>query len=513
MSKYRQKKLEELTVIKALCSKDILFSTRYFFYQTHGRKYIVGPHHRIIAAALNMVIEGKILKLMINISPRYGKSELSVKQFITAGFGLNPKAKFIHLSYSDDLATDNSQEIKEIIESIAFRELYGNVELKKDSRSKSHWKTTTGGELYATGFRGQVTGFGCGILGDKKKEDRKREDFNGALVMDDSIKPEDAEFDLIREAVNNRYSSTIKNRINSPEVTPQIYIGHRVHPRDLSWHLQSNEKGWHVITIPAILSRDKMMEDHVWMDDNSNYVHGKLYQLYGYKSPDKIPEETACWKFMHNLKQLYEERGTDAYSISSFTRQYMQNPKPLSGLMYPSPWKIYDKLPFELNEIQIKSQTDCADTGDCYLCSIKYVPFNELKYVLDVYYTQEPTEVTQPKCVEFNVDVNYANFESNNGGKAFAINVEAGSRAIDNHKTTFSWYHESSNKDARILANASTVQNLIVFPVDWAVRFPIFYDHITNYMLTGRNKYKDGPDVLTAIIEKEPYGDTWAEAT
>lgn len=514
MNKFQKERLEQLWVTKMLCLKDILFLSRYFYKAQYGRSYIVAPHHRIIAASLNRIIEGKFLKVMFNIPPRYGKTTLCVKYFISGGFALNPQAKFIHLSYSDDLATDNSEEVKEIITIPEYIQLFGNVNLKKDSRSKSHFKTTKGGELYATGFRGQVTGFGCGLLGDKNNNgDRMK--FNGAMVMDDSIKPEDAEFDLIREAVNNRYSSTIKNRVNSPDVTPQIYIGHRVHPRDLSWHLKTNEIGWKVITLPAILDREKMNEEFEWMSDEGEYVQGKLYELYGYKSFDEVPQETPLWENMHNLEQLYEERGKDPYSIASFERQYMQNPKPLSGLMYPSEWKVYDKLPFDLSTEQVRSQTDCADEGDCYLCTIKYIQFSSiedkirLNYVIDILYTQEPTEKTEPLCAEINKGVNYANFESNNGGKAFARNVERISRENDNFKTSFSWYHESSNKDARIKSNASTVQNCTVFPVDWAVRWPRFYDHVTNYMLTGKNKYKDGPDVLTAMIEKEPYGEEW----
>lgn len=513
MNKYREQLLNELIVTQMLCRKDILFFTRYFYKARHGESYIVAPHHRIIAAALNRIYDGIYQKIIFNIPPRYGKTELTVKNFIACGFALNPKAKFIHLSYSDDLAIDNSEEVKDIVTMPEFIQLFNDLTLKKDSRSKSHWKDNKGGEMYATGFRGQVTGFGCGLLGDKKRDEIDRSKFNGALVMDDSIKPDDAEFDLIRESVNRRYSSTIKNRVNSPEVTPQIYIGHRVHPMDLSWYLISNETGWKVISIPAILDRDKMNETYEWMDDESNYITGKLYELYGYKSIDEVPPETACWERMHNLEQLYEERGKDPYAIASFERQYMQNPKPLYGLMYPSEWKTYNELPFDLSYEQIRTQTDCADEGDCYLCSIKYVSYNGLKYVLDIVYSQEPTEKTEPLCVDLNMGVNYANFESNNGGKSYAQNIERMSREKGNYRTSFSWYHESSNKDGRIKTNASTVQNVIVFPIDWAVRWPKFYNHITNYMLTGKNKYKDGPDVLTAMIEKEPYGDTWASIT
>ena len=505
MREDKKNRLKELAVLQTMCNRDVLFFTRYFFKQRFGQKYIVSPHHRIISAYLNRVLDGTIINLNLNIPPRYGKTELAVKNFIAAGFGLNPGSKFMHLSYSDDLAVDNSDGVRDIIGTVEYMSIYGDFNIKKDSRSKGHWKTTMGGEMYATGFRGQVTGFGAGVLGDEGRNDRRK--FNGALVMDDSIKPEDAEFDLIREAVNSRYSSTIKNRVNSPGITPQIYIGHRVHPKDLTAYILATEEYWMSISLPAILDKESLLKEYEYMDDDSNYCKAPLFKIYGYEKIEDCPVEIPLWGRMHSLEMLYKLRAND---IVTFGRQYMQNPKPAEGLMYPGEWKTYREIPLEE---QIRSQTDTADEGDCYLCSIKYVISNSLRYVLDILYTQEPTEVTEEKCADLNSDVNYAVFESNNGGKSFARNVERICRERGNWKVKVTWYHESTNKDARIKTNASTVQNMVVFPVDWAVRWPKFYDHVTNYMLTGKNRYKDAPDVLTAIVEKEPYGDDWASIT
>ena len=72
--------------------------TRYFYKRTYKRKFIVGRHHRQIAAALDRVLKGEITRLIINIAPRYGKTELAIKHFIAEGFAVNPASKFIHLS-------------------------------------------------------------------------------------------------------------------------------------------------------------------------------------------------------------------------------------------------------------------------------------------------------------------------------------------------------------------------------------------------------------------------------
>lgn len=105
----------------------------------------VGEHHQIIAAALEKVLSGETTRLIITVPPRYGKTELSVKNFIAHGLALNPSAKFIHLSYSDTLALDNSEEVKDLVQEESYRELFPNVKIKIDSKSKKKWYTTEGG--------------------------------------------------------------------------------------------------------------------------------------------------------------------------------------------------------------------------------------------------------------------------------------------------------------------------------------------------------------------------------
>lgn len=221
---------KKLAVAKVMCLKAMLFFTRYFFKKRFNRKFVIGEHHKLICEALEKVLKGEITRLIINIAPRYSKTELAVKNFIAKGLGLNSAAKFIHLSYSNDLALNNSEEIKDLVQESYYRELFPEVEIKKDSRAKKKWYTTAGGGVYATSMKGQVTGFGAGIVDEEaekqEQEENKdlteflsdieqKEGFGGAIVIDDPIKPEDAFSETIREKVNARYDSTIKNRVNS----------------------------------------------------------------------------------------------------------------------------------------------------------------------------------------------------------------------------------------------------------------------------------------------------------
>ena len=154
--------IKELKVAKYKCLTDTLFFTRYFFKKRFNRKFVIGEHHRIIAETLDRVIKGELKKVIFNIAPRYGKTEMCVKNLISEGLAINPAARFIHLSYSDDLALDNSDEVREIVKSAEYQEMFPHVKIKPKSDSKKKWYTSEDGGVYATSAAGQVTGFGAG---------------------------------------------------------------------------------------------------------------------------------------------------------------------------------------------------------------------------------------------------------------------------------------------------------------------------------------------------------------
>ena len=95
-------------IIKEKCEDSLLFFTRYIFKESFGVKFEVAQFHKTLANVLEKVHKGEIKRLIINIPPRYGKTELAVKMYISWCLAKNPKARFIHLSYSDALALDNS---------------------------------------------------------------------------------------------------------------------------------------------------------------------------------------------------------------------------------------------------------------------------------------------------------------------------------------------------------------------------------------------------------------------
>lgn len=468
--------IEEAKVIKvnkALTLSSLMRFTRYFFKHTNKRKFEINHHHELICEALDKVVRGEIKRLIINIAPRYSKTELAVKNFIAYGLALNPSAKFIHLSYANELALDNSEAVKDMVKSEAYQQLFPNVQIKMRSDSKKKWYTMQNGGVYATAAGGQVTGFGAGKVDESEElEDfftsgNDPENFNGALIIDDPIKPEDADSTLIREKVNKRFDSTIRNRVNSRN-TPIIIIMQRLHEQDLCGYLLNNEPdSWTVLAMPCIKE-----------------------------------DGTALWNLKHTIAEL---RQMEIENPVVFARQYMQKADSITGKLYKT-FKTYKDAPPYLPNI--RAVIDTADEGSDFLCAIVYGYTPSAIYLLDVYYTQAGMEITEPKTAQFlkSLQVNECRVESNAGGRSFCRNVERISREAGNFTTKFTWYHQSKNKQARIFTQAAEVQNMIHYPEDWQTRWPLFARAVKSYLSEGNNTHDDAADALTMIIEFQKLG-------
>ncbi len=118
--------------------------------------------------------------------------------------------------------------------------------------------------------------------------------------------------------------------------------------------------------------------------------------------------------------------------------------------------------------MKLNINTDTADTGSDYLCSICYTETPIGNFVTDILYTQKPMEYTEAATAEMlsrnKTEICYV--ESNNGGRSFGRNVEAQCRIIGNNFTSFNPF-TTANKRVRIFTRSNEVQNLIYFPTGW----------------------------------------------
>lgn len=235
-------------VAKAQCERDHLFFTRYFFKARQAIKFRVNWHHRLIADVVDDVIEGRKKNVTISVSPGSSKTELVVINFIARGLALNPRARFLHLSGSDSLASLNSATAREIVTSDEYQAFWP-LKIADDAKAKKRWNVLVDGHpaggVYATATGGQVTGFRAGHMA---------EGFQGCLLIDDPLKPEDAFSRSKVDGANRKLLSTIKSRRANPN-TPIVLIMQRLVPNDPIGFVQGGNLGqdWHHVVIPAII--------------------------------------------------------------------------------------------------------------------------------------------------------------------------------------------------------------------------------------------------------------------
>ena len=448
-----------------LLKEGCLAFTAVMFEAVNKQPFRIAPHHRIICHKLDQVLRGEhpTNRLMFNIPPRHSKTELAVVSFSAIGFAINPRSEFMHLSSSDQLTTRNVTNIRRIMEDPNYRAFFPNVELSNNA--KGSISTSSGGVMYAAPFMGQITGFGCGKLG--------AQEFSGAMSIDDPMKAQDSYSSTTKERIGELWTSTFKNRLNDVR-TPVIVTAQRLAPDDFCGYLLQlegmiEEGGeWDVVKFPAILDAG-------------------------------LPTERALWEDRFALDKLKRYQEADPFI---FETQYMQNPKPLEGLMYRE-FRTYDVIPYS-KDCTHKNYTDTADTGSDYLCSICYDELPEGNYVTDVLYTKKPMEYTEPKTAEMLARnrTEWANIESNNGGRGFARNVERILRQMNITHTTVSCFCQTDNKQVRIFTKSADVNNMTFFPTNWDKRWPEFYQAIMGYMKEGGNAHDDAPDALTGCFEK-----------
>lgn len=299
----------ERELTKRRIDSSLLEYTKWKFKNILKRDFIENWHHSLISKELERVYAGLTQFLLITIPPRYTKTEIAVKSFMEWSFAKNKYCKFMHLSYSDELALDNSSEVRDVLQSEEFQDFWP-MEFKIDSKSKKKWYTADEGRkaggVYSTSTGGQITGFGAGGVGD---------DFEGAIIIDDPLKPEDARSDTIRKAINNRFNNTIKSRMNNPSKTPIIVIMQRLHEDDMAGFLLDggSEFKFRHLNLPAI------------NEDGPNEY-----------DPRQIGQ--ALWPQKHSAKQL---RKMQEKSPDTFAGQYQQRPAPKEGMILKKEWVKY----------------------------------------------------------------------------------------------------------------------------------------------------------------------------
>jgi predicted phage terminase large subunit-like protein len=301
----------ELAVAKAKCDADHLFFTRYFFKHRQGIRFLVNWHHRLICAKVQEVMDGKVKNLVINVPPGSSKTETVVINMIARGLAVNPRARFLHISYSDDLALLNSETAREIVQSEEYQQLWP-LKIADDAKSKKRWNVEVNGKkaggVYAVSLGGQITGFRAGHMAPG---------WQGAILIDDPLKVEDAYSKTARTKANRKLISTVKSRKANPD-TPIIVIMQRLAEEDPTGFIKAGKVPgeWEFLSIPALLD-----------DEYVASLPEKYRELIVADERDEAGR-FSYWPYKEPLHDLLELEAKERYVFSG---QYQQQPSPLGG--------------------------------------------------------------------------------------------------------------------------------------------------------------------------------------
>ena len=244
-------------------------------------------HHQIISNEFTKISRTKKGRLIINMPPRHTKSEFASYLFPAWMIGKFPKMKIMQVSHNAELAGRFGSKVRNLIDSNEYKQIFGDVKLREDSKAKGRWETSHGGEYYAAGVGGSITGRGADLL-----------------IIDDPHTEQDALSDNAMDRAYEWYSSGPRQRLQPGGSI--LLVMTRWAEDDLTGRLlkaQSEPKAdkWELIEFPAIMPSGKPVWPEYW-----------------------------------DLEEL--EKVKASISIRHWNAQYMQNPVADEGAIIKREW-------------------------------------------------------------------------------------------------------------------------------------------------------------------------------
>lgn len=409
--------------------------------------------------------EDELDVLNVSLPPRTGKSYLCTL-FCCWCLGHFPEESIMRNTVTANLYQKFSGDLISIINGETHRSRINDVfdlNLKTENVAKG-WALKTskqGVSYFGAGFNGSIIGYGATLLS----------------IIDDSVKDEwEAMNSMLMEKKWSWYTSAVDSR--EEKGCKKLFIGTRWSRQDIVGKLEGhgifNRESSCDITVPALDENDKSFCEEV-----------------------------------HTTEKLLDKRLLTSDTI--WEAEWMQQPIEAKGLLYP----IGDLNRFDIKDVENKTPEgiiiigDIADEGADYLCVPVGYQFGANVYIMDVVYTTDKVEITEPQTALFidKYKPDQILFESNNGGKGFA-------RAVDDlttHPLKVRWKHTSKNKETRILMKSKIIVEKFYFRRDDKVskEYVEFMKSLTSYSKAGKNKHDDAADGMTMMAELVSSNGSW----
>src|SRR5262245_24857671 len=306
-------------------------------------------HLEAMAAALTDVINGKCRRLIITVPPRSLKSICASVALPAFVLGQDPSRNIICVSYSDVLSRKHGNDCRALMHSTMYRRIFPHTRISPSKDTEAEIRTTAGGSRLTTSVGGTLTGRGGNLL-----------------IIDDPLKPQDAQSESARDSLKQWYSNTLLSRLDHKSEGSIVVVMQRLHSDDLVGHLLE-QGGWTHLNLSAIAETECSIAL-----GNDRYHHRRIGDLL---HPERENEAA-----LHELKT--------SMGSMEFSAQYQQAPVSLGGNLIKWSWfKFYNAPPDPRPGDRLIVSWDTAmssnQLADFSVCVVLLVR-GETVYVLDV---------------------------------------------------------------------------------------------------------------------------------
>jgi predicted phage terminase large subunit-like protein len=329
----------------------ILRSDLYSFLQaafpivSPGDTLLLNWHIEAMTYQLMRVMRGEITRLIITVPPRSLKSICASVAFPACVLGHDPTCRIIGVSYSEILARKHANDCRALMRSDMYRRVFRKTRISSAKDTELEVMTTAGGYRLATSVGGTLTGRGGNLI-----------------VIDDPMKPQDAQSQSARDAVWQWYRNTLLTRLDNKARDAIVVVMQRLHPDDLVGRLLEENEGrewqdWLHLTLPAIA-----------VEEESIPLGGDRYNE---RKPDELLHpERESQKVLDDIKR--------AMGSLDFAAQYQQEPVPPGGNLIKWSWfGFYEQCPALLPDDRIIVSWDTAmssnELSDYSVCVVAHV--------------------------------------------------------------------------------------------------------------------------------------------
>ena len=226
-------------------------------------EFIEGRHHKIMAEKFNRVARGELKRLIINMPPRHTKSEFASYLLPSWLMGRNPKLKIIQATHTGELAVRFGRKARNLMNHADYKRIFPDVKIRSDSSAAGRWETDKGGEYFAAGVGGAITGRGADLM-----------------IIDDPHSEQDALSPAALENAYEWYTSGPRQRLQPGGSI--VIVMTRWSEIDLTGKLLKQQARdvladkWEVVEFPAIMPDDTVLWGEFWKKEELLTVKASL---------------------------------------------------------------------------------------------------------------------------------------------------------------------------------------------------------------------------------------------